>query len=86
MILDFGPAYGTWLRRNDTAWEQLHAASPKSITTGNVDGNTKDEVILDFGPGNGIWLRRNDATWRSCTPRRPRPSLRATSTATTRTS
>ena len=86
VILDFGASNGVWLKRNDTAWEQLHGLSPKSITTGNVDGNTKDEVILDFGPPTASGSSATTRPGRSSTPRRPSPSLRATSTATTRTS
>ena len=60
-------ADGIWVRKNDSAWVKLHKRSAKTMVTGDVDGNGKDEVIVDFGqtsPLKGIWVRRNDRRWR----------------------
>ena len=63
VIIDFGNPYGIWVRYNDAFWTQLHTVSPKSMITGDLDGNGKDDVIIDFGAPYGIWIRYNDLTW-----------------------
>jgi hypothetical protein len=33
----------------------LHAGSPESMTTGDIDGSGQDDVIIDFGAWSGSW-------------------------------
>ncbi len=34
-----------------------------TVTTGDIDGSGKDEVIIDFVEPPGIWIRLNNSTW-----------------------
>ncbi len=63
VIIDFGPSFGIWVRKNDSIWVQLVDLSPEAMVTGDMDGDGKDEVIIDFGPSFGIWVRKNDSIW-----------------------
>jgi len=47
---------------NDSTWEQLHGLSPEAMVTGDMDGDTLDDVIVDFGI-NGTWIWINDTSW-----------------------
>jgi hypothetical protein len=50
---------------NNSTWIKLHTLSPDTVTTGDIDGNGRDDVIIDFGPGHGIRILMNSSTWKS---------------------
>ena len=62
-MLDFGPANGIWLKSDAGAWQQVHSLSAESITTCDVDGDARDEIVVDFGPTYGVWLRHYNGVW-----------------------
>ncbi len=66
LAIDFGPATGLWLAANQTAasaqWRLLHGLSPTALTSGDLDGNGRSDVILTF-PGLGVWVYFNDSSW-----------------------
>jgi len=39
VIIDFGPGFGIWVRLNNSSLVQLHALSPETMVTGDVDGS-----------------------------------------------
>ena len=44
VVMDFGqgaPPTGLWIRRNDAAWEKLHASSSDALVAADLDGNTR---------------------------------------------
>ena len=55
VVIDFGIAYGLWVRFNNASWVPLHALSPSRIATGDLDNDPRDELIVDF-PGYGIYI------------------------------
>lgn len=63
LLVDFGPAHGIWTLYDGQTWAQLHALSPESMITGDLDGNGVDDAVIDFGSANGIWVHLNDASW-----------------------
>jgi len=65
VIVDFGPGFGIWIWRNNTAWDvaPLHTLPATHIVAADLNNNGKKEVIIDFGPGFGIWIYRDDAGW-----------------------
>jgi hypothetical protein len=77
LVIDFGPAYGVWLFRNDTSWSQLHGFSTEGFTLADRDATGKDEVVLDFGPAYGVWQYANDANWSQLHPLSPEAMVRA---------
>ncbi len=34
-----------------------------NVTTGDIDGGGKKDIIVNFGPGFGTWVRMNNSTW-----------------------
>ena len=62
LLIDFG-AQGLWTLIDAAAYAANHAANPKNVVAGDLDGNGIDEAIADFGAGIGIWIRWNGATW-----------------------
>ena len=63
LLVDFGPQYGLWLRRNDSAWEAVHGVAPQQMAAGDLDNNGRSDVLIDFGSPYGIWAWRNGASW-----------------------
>ena len=63
LLVDFGPATGLWLRRNDAAWELARAMAPQHMAAGDLDNNGRADVLIDFGSPDGIWAWRNGASW-----------------------
>jgi sugar lactone lactonase YvrE len=62
LLVDFGPAYGIWLRRG-TVWRQVIGRSAKGLIP--MHNGSDDALIVDFGPGElgpgvGIWLYQQD--------------------------
>jgi len=53
LAVDFGPAYGIWLRR-DTVWRQVHAYTAEAMLS--ISDGDQDALIIDFGPGIGVWF------------------------------
>jgi hypothetical protein len=62
LIFDFGPG-GIWMNRWGLGWTQIHALSPESLVTGDLDGNGTDEVVIDFGDPYGVWVWLNNSSW-----------------------
>jgi len=63
LLIDFGPQYGIWLRRNDSAWVGVHSVSAQHMASGDLDNNGIADALIDFGPQYGIWARRNGSSW-----------------------
>ena len=63
VLVDFGPATGLWVRRNDSAWEAVHGVAPQQMAAGDLDNNGRSDVLIDFGSPYGIWAWRNGASW-----------------------
>jgi aldose sugar dehydrogenase len=63
LLVDFGPQYGLWLRRNDSVWEAVHAVAPQQMAAGDLDNNGRSDVLVDFGSPYGIWAWRNGTNW-----------------------
>jgi sugar lactone lactonase YvrE len=61
LLVDFGPAYGIWLRRG-TAWRQVIGRGVKGLIP--MHNGSDDALMFDFGPGDapglGIWLYQQD--------------------------
>jgi hypothetical protein len=66
VAIDFGPAFGLWVRDNPTSatplWRPIHNLSPSVMAAGDVDGNGKSDLIVDF-PGYGVWAWMNNTSW-----------------------
>jgi uncharacterized repeat protein (TIGR03803 family) len=62
LAVNFGAPYGVWVRTG-TSWLLLHALSPVSMATGDLDGNGVDDAVLNFGQGIGVYAWMNHATW-----------------------
>jgi len=52
-----------WVWLNHALWVPLHEVSPKSMVTGDIDGNGQVDVIIDFGVLYGIWVWMNNNYW-----------------------
>ena len=52
LVGNFGPAIGIWALRQ-TAWLPVHGADPKTIVSGDFDGNGLDDLAIDFSPYDG---------------------------------
>ncbi len=63
VVIDFGPADGTWKWMNDSAFVPLHGLSPEVMAVGDLDGSREDDVVIGFGPADGTWKWMNDSTW-----------------------
>jgi Zn-dependent metalloprotease len=63
LAVDFGAPYGLWTRVG-TTWSRVHTLSPVGIVTGDLDGNSADDLVVNFGTGFGVWAWMNHATWR----------------------
>ena len=53
LAVDFGAAYGIWLRRG-TAWRQVHPYTAEAMFS--ISDGDQDALIIDFGPGIGVWF------------------------------
>jgi hypothetical protein len=62
LLVDFGSA-GLWLRRNDSAWEQVHGIAPQQMASGDLDKDGRADVLIDFGSPYGIYAWRNGTRW-----------------------
>ena len=64
IVADFGSSHGIWLRNdNNGDWLHLYGASPDLMTTADLDGNGKDELIT-YSDGKGdISVRYDGDTW-----------------------
>jgi Tol biopolymer transport system component len=60
VLIDLASA-GLWQWLNNASWIQIHAASPRAVAAGNLDGSLTDEAIVSFG--SGLWARYNNARW-----------------------
>ena len=49
----------------------MHSLSAKSITTCDVDGDGRAEIVVDFGPTYGVWLRHYNGVWEQINPLSP---------------
>ena len=62
LVGNFGPSFGIWGQRQ-TGWINVHLWSPKTIVSGDFDGNGLDDLAINFSPNAGVWLWMNHATW-----------------------
>jgi len=62
-LVDFGGSIGLWLRRNDSAWVQVHSVVAGPMAAGDVDNNGRSDVLIDLGGSNGLWTWKNGSTW-----------------------
>jgi hypothetical protein len=70
LVIDFGPAWGVWLRSNGTTWSQLHPFTSENIVIADLDGNGKAEAIVDFG-ALGLWDYEAGRGWQLVHPFNP---------------
>ena len=63
VLVDFGPTYGIWTLYDGGTWAQLHALSPDSMVTGDLDGNGVEDAVVNFGASWGVWVHLNDTSW-----------------------
>lgn len=63
LLVDFGPQYGLWLRRNGAEWVLVHGTSARLLASGDLDGDGRSDPLIDFGPPHGLWLWRNGERW-----------------------
>lgn len=40
MIIDFGAAYGIWVRNDADNWQELHGLSPEQIVVADIDDSS----------------------------------------------
>src|SRR4029078_10630610 len=63
LVVNFDSTYGTHMLRQG-AWAPFHSWSPKTMVSGDFDGNGLDDLAIDFSPNNGgVWLWMNHTTW-----------------------
>lgn len=62
LFLDLADA-GIYVLRPGIGWQQLHPISPRTMTSGNIDGVGGRDLVVDFGAPYGIWIYKNDSTW-----------------------
>ena len=58
--MDFA-GYGLWVY-SAGVWSQLHPMTVSTMTTADIDGNGKQDLIVTF-PGYGVWDYANGTTW-----------------------
>ena len=59
LVIDFGPAYGVWTRRNNSTWSALHPRTTCAILLVDRDGDRRDEILVDFCAPLGLWQNAN---------------------------
>jgi Tol biopolymer transport system component len=61
LLVDLASA-GLWQWLNNTNWVRIHAGSPLSVATGDLNGNFTDEAIVSFN-GKGLWVHYSTPRW-----------------------
>ena len=47
---------------NNSSWVQIHPMEATQMTTADLDGNGRADLLLNF-PGYGIWVLMNNSNW-----------------------
>ena len=63
LVIDFGPAYGIWVRNFSVGWSQVNTQSSQDVILGDINNNGQADILVDFGPVWGLWIYVDNASW-----------------------